>query len=723
LKLKKTLLSNIALGVLVASLILFLSQKEFLKRLELATLDFSFRLRGTLSYNPHIVIIEITDSDILSLGRWPWKRSWHAAISKSLTALGAKSIYFDIIFSEPSTEEDDGLFEEAIKQTKNVYLPFVFQDTSFDIKNALLPLKRFSSYLKGTGAINIYPDIDGALRRIPLIFLDKKDIYPHVALKLALDYTDSKIKEIQPRYLILSNAKKEIKIHLVEKNTLLINWLGRWQETFKHYSFLEVLNGYKDFLENKKADINLEDFKDSICLVGVTAIGLYDIKPIPLQPEYPGIGTIATTIGNILDRNFLYFPPNWINIFILFLLTLIPAFLIFGERPLREALGITLIGVAYFSLTLFLFRFGLVLNVSSPLLSLIVGSLSIGTYNFVRVSVEKQNFFKMAVTDGLTNLFNIRYFKMLLEAETVMAKSDHTKRFTVIMSDVDHFKHFNDTYGHQIGDLVLREVASILKTSVRSSDLVARYGGEEMIVLLRGAGLKDGLGLAEKMRKSIEQHRITDKDNAYKVTVSLGVATFRYGDDVDTIIKRADEGLYKAKNAGRNRVETEEGIDRLTGLYDIKQFNALLKTECAMATKAGIGENFCLVLIEIDQLKNLNDSHGQRVGNLVLEAVANVIRDLVRSSDIVARDEQKNIITLILRGTSLANSLNVAQKLRKNIEEYLIKDGNNTYKVTISLGISVFRTGDDENSITKRAEESLTKAKETGGNCLFSLDQ
>lgn len=535
-------------------MILILSQKGILKRLELSSLDFSFRLRGPISFNPHILIVEITDSDILSIGRWPWKRSWHAAMTKALTDLGAKDIYFDIIFSESSTEEDDEILEESLKQSKNVYLPFVFQDTPYDINNALLPIKRFSSYLKGTGSINIYPDIDGTLRRIPLIFFEKENLYPHVALKIAMDYLGLKIKEAKSDYLILSNSKNELKIPLIEKNKMLINWAGVWRDTFKHYTYLEVLAGYKDFLENKKSKLNLADFKDSICLVAVTAIGLYDIKPVPLEPEYPGIGIIANTINNLLEKKFLYHPPQWLNIFILYLLAIIPAFLIFGEKPLRETIFLFLMAGVYFSFNFLLFKNGLRLDLSYPLLGLFTSYLTVETYNFVRVSVERQTFFKLSVTDGLTGLYNIRYFKMLLETEIMLAKPDPTKKFSVIMSDIDHFKQFNDTYGHPVGDLVLKEVANVIKNSLRASDIVARYGGEEMIILLRGSTLKDALNIAEKIRKNVEAYLVRDQHHTYKVSISLGVSTYFAKDNVESVIKRADEGLYKAKESGRNRV-------------------------------------------------------------------------------------------------------------------------------------------------------------------------
>jgi len=553
---RRLLFFNLGLAILFGSLTAFLSYRGFFQRIELAGLDFSFRIRRALPVNPHINIIEITDDDINKTGRWPWPRNWHAAIAQVLTELGAKEIYFDIIFSEPSTESDDKLFEEAIKACKNIYLPFVFQNNLIDEKTALLPIKRFSEYIKGSGAVNIYPDVDGTLRRVPIVFVDKNGhIYPHAALKLALDYAGLEIKEIKPGYVLAGNTQREFKIPVSLNHKMLINWAGRWERTFKHYDFLEVLTAYQDILDRKTPKISREDFKDSICIIGLTAIGLYDIKPIPLQPEYPGIGIMANVLNDILNKNFLFSVPRGINFLLIYLLALSPALLIFGERPFKEGIYTLLIGIAYFLIHFLSFQNNVCLGLASPLIGLFASGIGIGTYNFVRISVERQNFFKLSVIDGLTGLYNIRYFRMLLETELTLTRIDPEKKFAIIMSDVDHFKNFNDTYGHQVGDLVLKEVAATLKSSVRSSDIVARYGGEEMIVLLRGSSsLDETTNIAEKIRKNVENAAVKDQNNTYKITVSFGVSFVKPDDTVESIIKRADDGLYKAKALGRNRV-------------------------------------------------------------------------------------------------------------------------------------------------------------------------
>ena len=566
MKLKHLLFLNIAIAILVASIISFFSGKESLRRLELSSLDMLFRLRGPLPYDPKIIIIEVDDENISKVGRWPWKRVWHAALVRALKDFGARIVYFDILFSEESSEQEDELFAQAIEEAGNVYLPFVFRSDSKSFKDAFKPIPKLLDSSGATGVINVYPDLDGALRKIPLFFMDEGHFYYHISLKIAMDYYDFKIDKVSRDYLFLADSGEEKrKIPLIEQDKMLINWVGKWKDTFKHYSYLDVLNAYQDFKNKKITELDLVGFKDSICIIAVTAIGLYDIKPTPLEFAYPGIGLTATAVSNILDSQFITIAPLKLKWFLIYLLALIPSLLISGERSLREILSTILIGIIFFGCTFLFFKLGIWIDYSLPLLALFCSYLAVGGYNFVRISVERKNFMKLAVTDELTGLFNIRYFMMILANECMMAKAEPTKRFCILMTDIDHFKEFNDNYGHQIGDFILSKVADIIKISVRSSDVVARYGGEEMILLLRGTPLEGGLIVAEKIRKNVEDFSFKDKNFVYAVTLSVGVSSFHFDDDDAAIIKRADDSMYEAKKAGRNSIATIEDVETSYG--------------------------------------------------------------------------------------------------------------------------------------------------------------
>ena len=159
--------------------------------------------------------------------------------------------------------------------------------------------------------------------------------------------------------------------------------------------------------------------------------------------------------------------------------------------------------------------------------------------------------------DPLTKVYNRGYFDTRLE-EAVKDFSRSGEPCCLIMMDIDHFKDFNDTYGHQAGDQVLRKVAELIKESVRASDTVARYGGEEFGVILYRSILKDAMKMAEKIRKNVGEHEFGVLDKTIHVTVSLGVTAFTGSDKTETIVQRADKGLYSAKEQGRNRAVSVE---------------------------------------------------------------------------------------------------------------------------------------------------------------------
>ncbi|MFO8192378.1 MAG: GGDEF domain-containing protein [Bacillota bacterium] len=154
-------------------------------------------------------------------------------------------------------------------------------------------------------------------------------------------------------------------------------------------------------------------------------------------------------------------------------------------------------------------------------------------------------------TDSLTAIANRLYF-MEYYSKIYASALRHGNALSLIMADLDYFKKINDQYGHQVGDEVLVAFATILKENSRSGDLAARYGGEEFVVLLMQTDAKGGKKQAERIRKNLEDKEIGSKK--IKVTASFGVAELKSGDNMDDLLRKADEALYRAKGQGRNRV-------------------------------------------------------------------------------------------------------------------------------------------------------------------------
>lgn len=170
----------------------------------------------------------------------------------------------------------------------------------------------------------------------------------------------------------------------------------------------------------------------------------------------------------------------------------------------------------------------------------------------------------LAYKDELTGLFNRRGFKE--EAEKFLHEMEMTKKspdlrqsvfiknFSLIVIDADHFKHVNDTYGHDIGDLALKMIAHSALDRVRDIDIVARWGGEEMVVGLVGASEHDAALIADSIRTKIAETSIAHKRKHFTLTISAGVASFDHAENFDTLFEHADKAVYEAKERGRNRV-------------------------------------------------------------------------------------------------------------------------------------------------------------------------
>ena len=163
----------------------------------------------------------------------------------------------------------------------------------------------------------------------------------------------------------------------------------------------------------------------------------------------------------------------------------------------------------------------------------------------------------LAMTDQLTGLYNRHYMDAHLQ-NMVQQSLSNGKPLSALLMDMDHFKHVNDTYGHNVGDEVLKQLADVIISTVRSSDLAARYGGEEFVVLLPETDFNAAYELGERIRRNIEAtaFQVSHEIGTLHKTTSVGVAAFNVaGDTGEELIKRADEGLYAAKEAGRNQTQ------------------------------------------------------------------------------------------------------------------------------------------------------------------------
>ena len=175
--------------------------------------------------------------------------------------------------------------------------------------------------------------------------------------------------------------------------------------------------------------------------------------------------------------------------------------------------------------------------------------LTLESYHYAKYRFEKE-LKKMIVTDELTGIYNRRKFEEAIQFE--MQRSDrHNTGLCLLMMDIDHFKSVNDTYGHPVGDQVLKTLTRTVKQILRKTDYFVRFGGEEFVIIATDTRLEGARKIGEKVRQRVENHHF---ETVRHITISIGVAEYREGDSKERLLARADKALYQAKQGGRNQV-------------------------------------------------------------------------------------------------------------------------------------------------------------------------
>tara|TARA_R110002074_G_scaffold119162_1_gene252259 strand:- start:183 stop:1451 length:1269 start_codon:yes stop_codon:yes gene_type:complete len=196
-------------------------------------------------------------------------------------------------------------------------------------------------------------------------------------------------------------------------------------------------------------------------------------------------------------------------------------------------------------------------------LSIVFAMLSYLSFFYMSTVISAQRKLRrFATVDSLTGLFNRRYGSELAENEIArFRRSKHPVAFMLL--DVDHFKLINDHYGHEMGDKILAEIGRLIPAQLRTQDIVARWGGEEFLVILPDTGIESALASAERIRNALRSHDwAATAGESIEVTISIGVSEMCENDDRGSVISRADRALYRGKAGGRDRVEQEEALEQ-----------------------------------------------------------------------------------------------------------------------------------------------------------------
>lgn len=538
---------------------------------------------GAKKPSEDIVIVAIDDATyeyiLDNYGEWPLPRDTYAKVINYLEQQSPRSIVFDLMFvkSIKSSNGADEMLINSFQKYNNIFTSMNFDNQSEDLRippelpdklslniqnnskidfsqltfsNCRKILQGIINATSNIGIINVSRSDDGILRKMPLVVKYKDKFYPQLALKVGLNY----LGETQQTFTIDKHSDLHIgdrRIYLDKDGSAILNWYGP-AGTYTYipmYQLIKAVNGEKTELDY--------DFSNKIVYFGTTAASLFDIKTVPTGKIYPGVEVQATYVNNILDNNFIKKVDRGYTIVLSLLLALLIASVVtrvnsaFAASMMSLSTYFVYILIAYYAM-----RFeNLWLELIYPLIFSIVAFTLAYIVKYLIKSRDFEQQYMLATTDGLTELYNHRYFQEQIRMQVEQSKR-YSNNFSLIIIDIDFFKKFNDTFGHQSGDAVLRQVAQTLKKNVRATDIVCRYGGEEMSIILPNTTKDEAFATAQKIcnRVAEKTFKLTGNNETH-VTISLGVSTFPFdGDTAPKIIEAADKKLYNAKNNGRNQV-------------------------------------------------------------------------------------------------------------------------------------------------------------------------
>ena len=537
--------------------------------------------------NKDIVVLAVDDASLESLwekyGEWPIPRNVYADLINYLEAQKPQSIIFDLMFikSIRTSADADRYLADTMNKFNNIYtgmnlddqpsslrLPIdlpdrlalnIENDSNVDFSQKSYKNCRpiMSSLIDGKvniGMTNVQRASDGILREVTPIMMYKDKYYPYLSFKAGADYIEQKNAK---DFVIDANSNLKVfdtKIPLTKDGNAILNWYGP-SGTHTIIPMYEVINAMTG--TNKSLNTKF-DFKDKVIIIGTTATALQDNKSVPIQNIiYPGVEVHATFFNNMLDNNFIRKTDAFTDIIIITsVIAIVGAIVMLSTSTLFASLSTILFGIAYLFISYYLMElYNLWIPVVMPVISIMAAFALSFLAKYLLKARDFEYQYKLATIDGLTELYNHRYFQDTLRKQIDIARR-YNQAFSLIIIDIDFFKKFNDTYGHQAGDAVLRQVAKILKNNSRATDYVCRYGGEEMTIILPNTSAEDALFNANRICKAVAEtpFHLTPVDKV-NVTISLGVSTFP--DNAQTpqdLIEWADKGLYYAKEHGRNQV-------------------------------------------------------------------------------------------------------------------------------------------------------------------------
>lgn|GEM_PF-1103204 len=558
----------IAIPPSVAGLVILGSLTGIYQTLEWSVLDQWFRVRSSEARDSRIVVVEIKESDISELGQWPMSDGTMAELLLEIKQQQPRVIGLDLYRDlKQGTLTEQKQLDRVFRTTPNI----------IGVEKAIGEEVKPSPILEELGQIamaDLVLDSDGKVRRaLILAGFENGEVGFNLGALTAFIYLeqDNILLEdgIEPREKTLGQTKiSALKSNFggyINADTAgfqtLINYRGG-EDSFVHTSMTDVLQG------NIPDDI----FRDRIVLIGATAPSLNDFFYTPYSsrsqatkrmPEVYVHANVASQIVSMAvdGRKAIVSiseAGEWLWIlgwsFVGGGLSLVLLQINLLQKDSFHSIKLTALVIALpvgilLTSSYLLFLAGYWLPTIAPLIGLVGANLAVTGYYY-------QNQKRIAFTDGLTKIANRRFFDHFIEQQWSKCQREE-QDLAIILCDVDFFKVYNDTYGHQEGDSCLQKVALALSNSVRGNDLAARYGGEEFVIVLPDSNTETANIVAKRIRSKLKEMQIPhegSKASEY-VSISMGISSVRHSNSISPqeLIEAADRALYKAKEQGRDR--------------------------------------------------------------------------------------------------------------------------------------------------------------------------
>lgn len=529
--------------ILIFNLSLYYFNPEFLKQVELRTYDWRMSFSNKKIYDDNIIIAAIDNKSIDTIGRWPWDRDIVGKLLNKISEGDPKVIAIDILYTEPSKDYKDDVLSKALKNGKTVLatafsfeeeIPLppdredYFKRSSYQLVNesyyhetpsalgVFAPLKKFAKNSKFLGHINMFPDIDGVVRK-EFTAINYNDFYlPSFMVQTYKIYNNLKDDEVillPGKQLILKDKVVDLDLN----SGFLIDYYGE-NGTFKRVSMGDI------YLDNVSKDV----FKDKIVLVGATALGIYDLRVTPTSQNMPGIEKHAFAIENLINNRFIKKASN--NYTILFIFSIFLVYTIFGMR--LRVWGSILLG-AFISIASLLIvfiafnNFYLWINLVYPTISIL--SMFLGTIIY-KYSVEERagreikRIFSSYVSDKIVN--------ELIKNPEMAKLGGVRKEITVLFADARGFTTFSENHTPEEVVQILNELLGSMTDVIMKSDgTLDKFVGDEIMALWnvpldqKDHPLKAVMCAVEMIRKNRELVEKWKMENKSPLILGIGINT------------------------------------------------------------------------------------------------------------------------------------------------------------------------------------------------------